>query len=190
MSRLRPYVGPILERVAKPLSRLPAWIYTLAALMLSPLFLYSCSRSDVVMALVLLLIIACLDAVDGAVARIRGEASPRGAFMDSITDRIVDVVLGVGFFLLRYNFLLVYLATVSALLISYIRARYESLKPGSSLEGIGFLERGDRVLLQALILIIHYVLGFEAASIAYGGYVVLLIVTVIERSLRAYKLLL
>ncbi|HYF45110.1 MAG TPA: CDP-alcohol phosphatidyltransferase family protein, partial [Acidimicrobiales bacterium] len=51
--------------------------------------------------LVLLILAAVPDALDGAVAKASGTASARGAFFDSVADRVTDALLlgGVAWFL-------------------------------------------------------------------------------------------
>src|SRR5687768_464835 len=51
--------------------------------------------------LLLLILTAVPDVLDGAVAKASGTASPRGAFFDSVSDRVTDALLlgGVAWFL-------------------------------------------------------------------------------------------
>jgi CDP-diacylglycerol--glycerol-3-phosphate 3-phosphatidyltransferase len=99
---------------------------------------------------VLLLIVAPIDALDGAVARAVGRESAFGAFLDSTVDRLSDAVLILGLVghslrqgpRLEVGLLLV--ALVAALMVSYTRARAEAL--GLSCK-VGLLTRMERVLL-------------------------------------------
>jgi CDP-diacylglycerol--glycerol-3-phosphate 3-phosphatidyltransferase len=91
-----------------------------------------------------------LDIFDGAIARSRGEAGPRGAFIDSTFDRIAEAaVLGsVGLVFARDGETLalaaVFAALVASFLTSYTRARAEGL----GLHGTaGFMQRAERVVL-------------------------------------------
>jgi CDP-diacylglycerol--glycerol-3-phosphate 3-phosphatidyltransferase len=86
------------------------------------------------------------DLLDGAIARGSGQASPRGAFFDSVSDRVSDALLlgGVAWYLADESPHLPVLAfAVGALsmLISYERARAESL--GLNARG-GLMERAER----------------------------------------------
>jgi len=71
-----------------------------------------------------------LDIFDGALARARGTASPRGAFLDSVVDRWAELATfaGMGAFY-RDSWLLgaVALAASGSLMVSYARARAEGL---------------------------------------------------------------
>lgn len=90
------------------------------------------------------------DMADGRVARVTNTVTPFGAFFDSVMDRYSDMALYIG--LLVYYaraerfFYVVLVAVVMAgsVMISYARARAESLIPSCK---VGFLERPERVVL-------------------------------------------
>jgi len=71
-----------------------------------------------------------LDIFDGGLARARGTASPRGAFLDSVVDRWAELATfaGLGAYF-RDSWLLgpVALAAFGSLMVSYARARAEGL---------------------------------------------------------------
>jgi len=107
----------------------------------------------------LLVILAALpDLLDGALAKASGSSSQRGAFFDSVIDRITDAFLlgGVAWFIIKDNpehphlgILPVAVLSVSSI-ISYERAKAESL--GLSAKG-GLMERAERVILLCLGLL-------------------------------------
>lgn len=82
---------------------------------------------------VLLALASAFDALDGALARQLGQASKFGAFLDSSLDRISEagVLLGLAWFYMgqpgRVEEMLVYVAIVGSLMVSYTRARAEGL---------------------------------------------------------------
>lgn len=100
----------------------------------------------------LLSIVAPLDALDGAVARAIDQDGPFGAFLDSTLDRVSDAALILGLVahhlqqgaLVEVTLLLV--ALVAAFMVSYTRARAESL--GVSCK-VGVVTRLERVGLIA-----------------------------------------
>lgn len=102
----------------------------------------------------LLLIFAALfDMLDGRVARLRGRVTRFGAFFDSVLDRYSDIVVYVGIMIfyardtVQHSTLLVALtglALVGSVLVSYSRARAESLHIACK---VGFLERPERLVL-------------------------------------------
>ena len=99
-----------------------------------------------------LLLLACSlpDALDGAVAKATGTAGPRGAFFDSVADRITDALLlgGVAWYLSSTyggQIALLPMAVMGAsMLISYERAKAEGL--GFNAKG-GLMERAERLVL-------------------------------------------
>ena len=86
------------------------------------------------------------DLLDGAIARGSGQASPRGAFFDSVTDRASDALLfgGVAWYLADrspYYPILAFAVAACSMLISYERARADAL--GIDARG-GLMERAER----------------------------------------------
>ncbi|MGH9276490.1 MAG: CDP-alcohol phosphatidyltransferase family protein [Acidimicrobiales bacterium] len=102
------------------------------------------------LAALLLALSAVPDLLDGAVAKASGTSSPRGAFFDSVSDRISDsfVLGGVAWYLASVeggHAAVLPLAVLGASnLVSYERARAESL--GFTARG-GLMERAERMLL-------------------------------------------
>ncbi len=96
------------------------------------------------------------DLLDGNLARSSGRTGPRGAFFDSVTDRVSDVVVlgGFAWYLSdRHPHLSVLVLAVAALsmLISYERAKAEAI--GLVAKG-GLMERAERSILLGLALVV------------------------------------
>jgi CDP-diacylglycerol--glycerol-3-phosphate 3-phosphatidyltransferase len=108
---------------------------------------------------VLLLIVGGLmDTLDGVVAKAAGTSSSRGAFFDSVSDRVADGFLfaGVAWYLIgrrhpELAMLPIAILAVGAV-ISYERAKAESL--GFIAKG-GLMERAERLIGLGLALLIH-----------------------------------
>jgi CDP-diacylglycerol--glycerol-3-phosphate 3-phosphatidyltransferase len=111
--------------------------------------------------LLLLILTALPDVLDGAVAKASGMASPRGAFFDSVADRFTDALLlgGVAWYLSTTHpgrIAVLPLAVLGAsMLISYERAKAESL--GYDARG-GLMERAERIIALALGLLFSQLL--------------------------------
>ena len=94
-----------------------------------------------------------VDLLDGSVARVSGRSSPRGAFFDSVADRLSDGLMlgGVAWYLAGRDeptlAVLALAVVVVSLVISYERARAESL--GFDARG-GLMERAERMVLLAV----------------------------------------
>ena len=101
------------------------------------------------LALLLLILTGLPDALDGAVAKAGGKAGPRGAFLDSVSDRLSDGLLfaGAGWYLLGTDsprlVMLPFALYLAASLVSYQRAKAEVL--GFDAKG-GLMERAERFI--------------------------------------------
>jgi CDP-diacylglycerol---glycerol-3-phosphate 3-phosphatidyltransferase len=124
-----------------------------------------CAGSAVLIALgfllpggVLLLISSGFDILDGALARVSGREQKYGAFLDSTVDRYAEAMTSIA---LLYYFIfhghhtlepmLVVFALTGSLLVSYVRARAQSL--GFNGDG-GLLARPERVVITVIGLVI------------------------------------
>ncbi|MBD3286004.1 hypothetical protein GF359_05880 [candidate division WOR-3 bacterium] len=101
-----------------------------------------------------ILFAAAWDTVDGEVARARGRSSPKGAFLDSILDRVSEFVVFLGilmfFDLSRLDSILIVCLLFASYIISYIRARAE----GVGIEcKVGIFDRATRIFILGVALI-------------------------------------
>ena len=110
------------------------------------LFAYGSFRS----AAAVLFLAGFLDMADGQVARRAGRATAFGAFLDSTLDRYSDLGLYMGL-VVHYTLIsrpfymgLAAVAMASSFMVSYSRARAESLIPQCK---VGFMERPERLVL-------------------------------------------
>jgi CDP-diacylglycerol--glycerol-3-phosphate 3-phosphatidyltransferase len=96
------------------------------------------------------------DLLDGPVARRQNRVSMFGGFLDSILDRYADLILFLGILVYYVNhanvngFLYAVLAGAAmagAVMVSYAKARAESLVPASE---VGFWDRPERLLLMII----------------------------------------
>ncbi len=128
------------------------------------------------------------DILDGALARHTNRVTRFGALLDSTLDRLAEAVLLVGILVLYAReqsvapILLVSVALVGSLLVSYIRARAEAL--GLRCE-VGFFTRAERVVVLALGLLLNHV--FDALIIALAIIAVLSFFTVGQRLIYVWQ---
>jgi CDP-diacylglycerol---glycerol-3-phosphate 3-phosphatidyltransferase len=106
---------------------------------------------------IVFLVGSIIDILDGALARLRNEATPFGAFIDSTTDRISEgFVLGAAALVLArqgttWGVAAIFVALTGSFLVSYTRARAESL----GLDGkAGLMGRAERVVLLAAVILL------------------------------------
>src|SRR3989344_1159946 len=129
---------------------------------------------------ILLLVSGFFDIVDGQVARFTKTTSQKGAFLDSIFDKIAEVLIFLGILIGGFaEPYLVLLAITLSLLVSYTRARAESL--GIKLQGIGIGERAERLLVIAIIGMIGFMEYAIVIVIVIAG------ITLIQRILATTK---
>ena len=125
------------------------------------------------------------DLLDGNLARSSGRTGPRGAFFDSVTDRVSDAVVlgGFAWYLAGTGTpqlaVLPFAVAALSMLISYERAKAEGL--GFDARG-GIMERAERSIFLALALLIPRglvpVLWIMAALSAY---------TAVQRFVRVWR---
>jgi CDP-diacylglycerol--glycerol-3-phosphate 3-phosphatidyltransferase len=124
------------------------------------------------------------DLVDGRVARASNQVTRFGGFFDSVIDRYSDVALFFGLLVYyaranRFFYLvLVALVMVTSVMVSYTRARAESLIGTCK---VGFMERPERI-----VLIIIGALFNRMAPVLWV-LAVLSTITVIHRILFTYQ---
>jgi CDP-diacylglycerol--glycerol-3-phosphate 3-phosphatidyltransferase len=149
----------VLEPIASFFNRLgilpnTMTIIGLAGHTIGAFFLY---QGKMVVGGFILLALAPIDALDGTMARLRGESSKFGAFVDSVTDRYSELVIFLALLVFYaqqaqwLNCIVVYMAAAGSVLVSYVRSRAEALGYEAK---IGILTRMERyiVLLPSMIL--------------------------------------
>ena len=149
--RLRAKAERGLEPVGRALHRLgvSADVLTVLGLVAAVATALLIANGNLALAVIGVVLTGLPDLLDGTVARHSGTASARGAFLDSVCDRVADAVLlgGVAWHLTDEGAeapILVLAVVALSMLISYERAKAESL--GLSAH-YGVMERFERLLL-------------------------------------------
>ena len=125
-----------------------------------------------ILAPLLLLASGFCDALDGALARLYGETTAFGGFLDSLLDRYADAIIFCGIILGGLcDLLWGLIALMGSLLVSYTRARAEAA--GVKMEAVGVAERAERLI----ILAIASFLSFAWREALSWGVLVLAILT-------------
>ena len=131
------------------------------------------------------------DMFDGALARATGKASDFGALLDSTIDRVSEavVLLGMLVYYLRTDddlgALLVYVALVGSIMVSYMRARAEGL--GIECK-VGVMTRPERVAIIGVALIAGHWLPVVALA-ALGAIGCLTALTAVHRLIHTSRTL-
>ena len=123
-------------------------------------------------------LMAPLDAVDGAMARLKGNPTIFGSFFDSVIDRYDELFLLAGLtnhFIQQANtwgVMLTFGAAAGSVLVSYTRAKAEALGLNAK---VGFMTRIER----SIVLIIGLLVGKPLVSV--GIIAILANITAIQR---------
>ena len=157
-------------------------VTVIGASLSSAIALLTIPQGNFRLALALLMPLVAADLLDGTMARLSNSVSRKGAFLDSVMDRVTDLSLLSAYVLwsiskedlLLTNLLLLCIATSAV--IPYIRAKAESIGIDCK---VGVLERGERILLIG-VATISAALNFEEfvvwifAIYAIGGFITIL----------------
>lgn len=151
---------------------------TMLGMMGNSLGAYFLARGELVTGGWLVVLMTPIDALDGTMARLRGESGDFGAFVDSVSDRYSELIIYGG---LLYYFLtlgdplggvLVFAAAAGSVLVSYVKARAEGLGYHAK---VGLLTRVERYLVLAPSLV------FQQLYIGLAIIAVLANVTALQR---------
>jgi len=146
--------------------------------------------ASLLLAAVLLLLSGFCDAIDGVIARIYGEATAFGGFLDSLFDRYADAIVIAGIMIGGLcQIFWGLLALTGSLLVSYARARAEAA--GIRMETVGLAERAERILIYVAATLIATFCSpknaIETMNIATIIVAVLTNITVIQRLIYFYN---
>jgi CDP-diacylglycerol--glycerol-3-phosphate 3-phosphatidyltransferase len=159
---------------------------TIAGFVITFIGAAACAMGYIRTAGILVLFGGFCDTMDGALARTTGKASRLGAFLDSAVDRYSEFImyLGINVYFLKIEDHItttgIFLALCGSFMVSYARARAESL--GFQVQS-GFMQRPERIVLIGLGALIH----IAAFKIAIWLVAILSNFTALQRILMACK---
>lgn len=139
--------------------------------------------------LILVILAALPDLLDGALAKASNSSSQRGAFFDSTVDRVTDALLlgGIAYYFATGNeprlAVLPFAVSSISQLISYQRAKAESL--GLDAKG-GLMERAERIVVICVALLLEPWLP-GALEWVMWGMLVLITITAVQRFVKVWK---
>lgn len=173
----------VIEPVAASFNRMGLYPNTITLLGLfgTALGAYALARGHITAGGLILLVMAPFDALDGTMARLRGMSSSFGAFVDSVSDRYAELLIFGGlliYFLQQGDLLgvgLSYAAAAGSLMVSYIRARAQSLGMETK---VGIFSRLERLMVLIPCLI------FNQPILALGLIALFANITALQRILH------
>jgi len=119
---------------------------------------YLLSQGYITIGGIVLLLFVLIDALDGTMARLRGDPSDFGAFVDSVSDRYAEFITfgGIAYYFFSHDnhsgVIMTFLATAGSVLVSYVKARAEGL--GFTAK-VGILTRVERYFVLIPLLIFN-----------------------------------
>lgn len=135
---------------------------------------------------VLILLGGLCDSLDGHLARATGKATRSGALLDSVIDRYSEFVMFLGiaayFITMKNYFILVvtFIALCGSIMVSYTRARAESLGFESK---TGMMQRAERIVFLGAGALFHPVLF----KLSIWLVAILANITALQRLRRSYQ---
>lgn len=107
---------------------------------------------------IIIMVMSAVDVLDGAVARAGGEPEEFGAFVDSVSDRYSDLMIfgSLLWYFVETEYYLAgvvtFLAAAGSVLVSYVRARAQSLGFEAK---VGIMTRAERIIVVVAALIFN-----------------------------------
>jgi phosphatidylglycerophosphate synthase len=133
------------------------------------------------------------DMFDGTLARATGQASKLGAFMDSVFDKLGEIIVFLGVIAgmqaadaAAVPILVAAAAMGASIMVSYARAKSDALgySSGMGLAAVGVMPREVRLVIISLgIILTGTSIGIAAIEFALGVILVGAVITVIQRIL-------
>ncbi len=160
--QLRKWTRWLVEPIARGLHRLGLTpnLLTVLGFLLNLINAWLLAVGQLPLAGVLILAFSALDGLDGSLARISGQVTRFGAFLDSVLDRFAEAAIYFGLLVFfartgrQQELYLTYAAIIGSQLVSYTRARAEGL--GLRCQG-GWFTRVERIIALSIGLIVGWV---------------------------------
>lgn len=189
LTKLRKKISSYVDKLAYSISRLGVspnaiTILGLVISFLCPL-LAAYKISSPFLVAIGITISSFMDMLDGAIARVSKKITKFGSILDSFSDRIEESMYILSLMFLGLNEVMSILFLTFSFLISYLRALGE--KHGIVVEGVGLVERGERVIIIIITVLIIGMDYLELAHIVIMMLILLCGITIIQRVMHIYK---
>ena len=187
------YIDPLWEMPARPLARvLTANQVTLMGLGLIGLVSlgYAWHHAPFWYAVTLAIAFSA-DSLDGAVARLRGESSAFGGYLDAVVDRYQELIALAALAYVHEAWVPAYFALSGSFLTSYMKARAAMETKVDNVAWPDLFEREERIFFICLALVCQSLFGAHVDVIYWALWLLALLTnaTAVQRFLRARRLL-
>jgi CDP-diacylglycerol---glycerol-3-phosphate 3-phosphatidyltransferase len=187
---LKPFYARILTPAAKCCAALKLHPNTLTAMgiIVSAVAAWFIAKGSWLVAALCIVAGACLDGLDGLLARLTEKKTRFGAIFDSSSDRITEILWFMGLLIFyctrqpidRWPIYFTFLALSGAMMVSYVRARCEGVNVPCK---EGLLQRPERILiLIACLLAGRKIMTWGLLALACAAFA-----TVVQRLIIANK---
>ncbi|ADI32377.1 archaetidylinositol phosphate synthase [Staphylothermus hellenicus] len=187
LTKLRSYVKVYLEKIGFKIACIGIKPNHITGLSLVFAFLSFVSAyfSNISWFILFIILSGLMDVLDGAVARASGNVTCFGGFLDSTLDRFSDALFIISLIYMGFRVLDVFVLLIFSFIISYTRAKAESLN--IKMEGVGIIERGERLLFIFLTALFVYLGFFNIGLFLFYTLLALSILTVLQRIIHVFK---
>jgi len=168
--------------------------FTLASLLFATISFVFLVRMKINWALLFFIIASILDLIDGAVAKVRGESTKTGAYLDTICDRYVEGLILLGFLFLPLPKILlpseiwIFLCLFGALMTTYSKAAAKEKEIVNEELKKGILERPERIILIFLAMILAKFEIFHFSVYILIIFAILSNITALQRIIYTLKI--
>lgn len=164
-------------------------VVTLLGLVIAGASAYLVSIGQLAAGGAVMLLAGIFDLFDGALARATGRVTRFGALLDSVIDRISEIIVLLGVLLFytgrdsTAGVVLVYLALAGSIMVSYLRARAEGLDIECK---VGVMTRPERVAALGTGLIVGQ-WWLPAVAVVLGAVAALTTLTTLQRLFHVWR---
>ena len=181
------------KKIGAAFSKLPMspnqW--TCLSLILTLVTLYFFTSHNFIPAAFVFALTAFIDMIDGSVARAAKKVTKFGGYLDSVSDRVIEFLIILGFFSINYpifilpSSLWLLFLFFGAFMSTYARAAAFEKQVYKDLRG-GLLEHTDRLLAYLLVIAV------SAFSFVYASYLIALVsilsnISALQRFIKVVK---
>ncbi|MFH1752078.1 MAG: CDP-alcohol phosphatidyltransferase family protein, partial [archaeon] len=189
--KVRKKSNPLTGRIVKPLAKLGVkpnqlTFFTIILALVTGWFILN---NEFLAAAIMLLVTGLFDVLDGALARERKMTSKSGAYYDAMIDRYVDSIIIIAVIIASREYFLGTALLAGVLIIPYAKARAGMEVKVSNVKWPDLMERAERLIV---LIVMLFVAGFSAYYVFpwfLGFLAIITHLTVLQRMVRARKLL-
>ena len=179
----------IIESIIRPLLGfgISPNVISVVSLLIAFVSAFYYSRGSFFLGGIFLLFTGFLDTLDGTIARLAGQSSKFGALLDSTLDRYAEFLVFFGlltFYRQEWIFYVVLFAMMGSVMVSYIKARSQSLGKTRS---VGLMQRPERLILLILGSFLNTPFRLNDPDYGDGVFLVTLVVLAVLTNITALR---